>query len=987
VDVDVRIAVNTGEVLAPLSPTLDPGEGIVGDVVNTAARLQGAAPTNGILAGEATVQLTRDLVDYAVCEPVIVKGKPDPVPVWQVVSTQSLGKSLRPPASDSPFVGRQPELQLLQGIFQRAIGEPGLQLVSVVGEPGIGKSRLVSELEQRLAVDDRGVSMLRGRCLAYGEGIGLWPLGELVKGHLGLAETDSADVARLRLDQAVAGMPDSAWLGARLAPLVGLGGEGGEREEVFTAWQRFFDEVASQQPLVLVLEDLHWAHPTVLAFVQYFAEWSSGVSILVICTARPELFEAHPQWAGGLANATTIALRPLDANDTVVLARSLLGRFVSSSAREAALVERSGGNPLYAEEYARLLAERSEVAAADVPMPDTVQALISARIDTLPLERKELLHDAAVVGKAFWSGAVAALSGREEAAVRAALHELARKELIRRSRTSSIPGDDEYLFWHDLVHQVAYQQIPRGDRIEMHRRTAEWIERTSGARLGDRAELVAHHYQEALSLARITKQGDPEPLRHATVRSLSLAGERALGADVDHAEKLISDGLQLARSDDPERGWMLCLLGECYFHQGRHIQARDLLEDAVVAAREAGDIQTIGAARILGMQVVWIMGDVAASRRYAREAVDELRQEPATVLLPRALGWYGCVYMLAGEMETARPILDEAIAVGVEVGDRLGVALAQIWRGMVDAVSGESDGSPDFLEATRTLLDLGSSIAPQGPHNHADAALAWYGPGAAKVLFNEAIEYAQRIHVRTWEMQATAELPWSLFDLGEWDEVLAVADRVLAWARTSGAVNPGMLVAPQKARVLALRGDVVGAREVLRGVVDSVRGSRQPQDIGPAYSCAAFIEHLDSNPDNARALIADLGPAAISLFTPIAENCRILLADGFVDDACRIIESAPPKVAPRVDHALSSARANVAEIRGERDAGELYGTAAERWRVFGDVYELAHALAGKARTLEAVGSREAATARAEADALFERLGVRRLPHAPRASVR
>src|SRR5262249_12408375 len=157
-------------------------------------------------------------------------------------------------------------------------------------------------------------------------------------------------------DQAVAGMPDSAWLGARLAPLIGLAGEGGEREEIFTAWQRFFDEVASQQPLVLVFEDMHWAHPTVLAFVQHLAEWSAGVPMLVICTARPELFEAHPQWAGGLANATTIALRPLDPKDTTVLAQSLLGRLVSSGAREAALVERSGGNPLYAEEYARLLA-------------------------------------------------------------------------------------------------------------------------------------------------------------------------------------------------------------------------------------------------------------------------------------------------------------------------------------------------------------------------------------------------------------------------------------------------------------------------------------------------------------------------------------------------------------------------------------------------------------------------------------------------------
>ena len=401
-------------------------------------------------------------------EPVSLKGKSGPVAVWLAVSARTASGERRE-TSATPFVGRRTELELLQRVYERALAEPGLQLVTVVGEPGVGKSRLVAELAGWLDAHPASPVVRRGRCLAYGDGIGFWPLAEVVKAQLGIGETDTEDEARTKLTFGVEEMTDAPWLRTHLAPLVGLPGESGEREGVFAAWQQFLDEVAARTPLVLVIEDIHWADPAMLAFMRHLAEWSSGVPIVLACTTRPELLEAHAGWGGDLVNATTVAVRPLNDHHTSALVRALLRRVVDSTAAATTLAARCGGNPLYAEEYARLLTDRTAGADADIAMPDTVHALIAARIDTLPVERKALLHDAAVIGRAFWAGALAEVGDRDVVDVRAQLHELARKELIRRARISTVPGDEEYMFWHDLVHDVAYQQIPRARRATLHR--------------------------------------------------------------------------------------------------------------------------------------------------------------------------------------------------------------------------------------------------------------------------------------------------------------------------------------------------------------------------------------------------------------------------------------------------------------------------------------------------------------------------------------
>jgi len=269
---------------------------------------------------------------------------------------------------------------------------------------------------------------------------------------------------------------DDPWIESHLRPLVGLSGgaEGGadRRDEAFTAWRRFFEGLADERPLVLVFEDLHWADENLLDFVDHLIDWATGIPLLVVCTARPELLARRPGWGGGKPNALTISLSPLSDEETARLFGELLERSVLPADTQAELLARAGGNPLYAEEYARALRERGRIEQ----LPETVQGMIAARLDLLELEQKKLIQDAAVVGKSFWLGALVLITDEERGVLEERLHALERKEFVRRERASSLAGDAEYAFRHLLVRDVAYGQIPRGERAEKHRRAAEWLE-------------------------------------------------------------------------------------------------------------------------------------------------------------------------------------------------------------------------------------------------------------------------------------------------------------------------------------------------------------------------------------------------------------------------------------------------------------------------------------------------------------------------------
>ncbi|HSI97285.1 MAG TPA: AAA family ATPase, partial [Gaiellaceae bacterium] len=450
---ELRVGVTTGEALVSLGASPSEGEGMAsGDVVNTAARLQSAAPVNGVLADEATYRATRQAIEYGEAPSVEAKGKLEPISVWEPLAARSrFGIDVTHHAR-AELVGRERELSVLRDAFERARHERIPQLITLVAVPGMGKSRLVYELSKIVDADPELVTWRQGRCLAYGDGVAFWALAEVVKAQAGILERDTeqetAEKLRSAVDDAFVDETDARWIESHLRPLVGLEsdtGLGGDRRgEAFAAWRRFLEALAEQRPLVLVLEDLHWADEGLLDFVDELVDWVSGVPLLVVCSARPELLERRPGWGGGKLNASTLGLSPLSSEQTALLISHVLERSLLPAEIQKALLERAEGNPLYAEQFAQLYLERGS--AEDLPLPETLQGIVAARLDGLSGEEKAALQDASVFGKVFWTGAL----GRKGEAT-ALLHSLERKGFLTRQRRTSVEGEDEWAFAHMLL--------------------------------------------------------------------------------------------------------------------------------------------------------------------------------------------------------------------------------------------------------------------------------------------------------------------------------------------------------------------------------------------------------------------------------------------------------------------------------------------------------------------------------------------------------
>ncbi len=568
VDIHVRVGVTTGEALVSLGAHPEEGEGMAsGDVVNTAARLQSAAPTDGVLVDERTFRSTDRGIVYDEVEPVVAKGKSEPVVVYRASQTRSrLPEQAR--VDNLPIIGRGTEVGLLVGAFERARSTPTTQLVTVIGAPGIGKTRLVQELGSHVE-DVAGLVRWRvGRSLAYGDGVAFWALREMLKLEAGILESDTADAAAGKLDLAVGGVlvteHDRAWVGRHLRPLVGLeqqsmvAAEGGQAE-AFAAWRRFFEALAEHRTTVLVFEDLHWADDALLDFVDVLVERAGGVPLLVVCTARPELLERRSGWGGGKTNAHAIMLAPLSTSDTARLVGELLDQALLPAETQQALLARAEGNPLYALEYVRMLRDRGllvhqgggwVLVGTPDQLPESIHGIIAARLDTLDEAEKQLVGDSAVIGRAGWVGAAAAISGTSEWQVEELLHRLERKQLLIRARRSTVEGEVEFSFVHALTQEVAYSQIPRVERAQKHERVAAWIEQLAGPR-DDKAELLAHHYTAALTLREQTGE-DTAGLRPRAAAALVIAGRQAAAVNAhDAAARHLQAALGLTDAGAP----------------------------------------------------------------------------------------------------------------------------------------------------------------------------------------------------------------------------------------------------------------------------------------------------------------------------------------------------------------------------------------------------------------------------------------------------
>jgi class 3 adenylate cyclase/tetratricopeptide (TPR) repeat protein len=980
-DLHVRVGINTGEAVVAVGARPEHGEGIVtGDVVNTAARIESAAPVNAVAVSEQTHRATSRVFDYEPLPPVSVKGKAEPLPLWRAEAARSRFGSDVSDRFRTPFVGRELEKPLLIGIFERATQQRSVQLVTVVGEPGVGKTRLIAELGDFVDAKPGLFRWRQGRCLPYGEGITFWALGEILKAEAGILESDSADIAAGKLDGAVPPEePERRWLLERLAPLVGVeAASPAERQELFTAWRRFLEGLAAAGPTVLVFEDLHWADEALLDFLEHLVEWSQGVPLLVLCAARPELYERRPGWSAGLRNAHTINLSPLSNEETAELVSHLISATVLSPELEQAVLERAGGNPLYAEEFVRLLADRG-LGADELTLPETVQALIAARLDTLSPERKSLLQDAAVLGKVFWAGAVAEIGARDLPEVEQALHELALKELVRPSRTSSMEGESEYSFWHLLVRDVAYGQIPRAERARRHRAAAAWIERKGGERVEDLAEVLAHHYVQALELAETLGDAEQaEELRLPTRRFLTLAGERALGLDTVQAEARLARALELAPPDDPERARLLVRWADAVAQAGRGRDAADALDEALALLARQRDIETTAQALSIRSRVSQRLADGQAIGLAAR-AVELLEQEPPGPALVAAYSQLSSVQWLSGLFSEAVASVDRAVA----LAERLGLpepARALGYRGMARAYLGEPDGIVELERALDMLLESGAGRdAAVVLNNMAIARYPLEGPAASLAAFEAGFAFCRERGIGELERGIAANCLGLLAELGRVDEALARTEEVAPALEASRQTT-----------------DLVEARAVALAICNS-RGER-PDDakIDWLTETGRRVDHVDTTtlalasaaaalvaeaPDRARGILSELEQRAGVQRTPYYPRQLLPLvrtALAAVDRALaeRLVDRIEPKY-PLDEHALCAARAQLAEHAGElAEAAVLHADAAARWKEFGNVPERAYALQGRGRCLLALGEPGSEEPLREAHELFASMGYK-----------
>jgi class 3 adenylate cyclase/tetratricopeptide (TPR) repeat protein len=855
-DSQVRVGVTSGEALV----SHDPAGGVdaVGDVVNTAARLESAAPLGGVLVDEWTYRATDRAIRYDPAEAVDAKGKSEPVEAWVAVGARSIVPE-QARVGGLPLVGRDAEADVLRGALDRARGEPSTQLVSVIGEPGIGKTRLVEELLGHVEEIPELITWRRGRSLSYGEGVAFWALGEMVKAQAGILESDAADMAVAKLGEAVEmvilDQRDRAWVSRHLRPLVGVestdsSGEHGQLE-AFAAWRRFFEALAEDGPTVLVFEDIHWADDALLDFIDLLADRAGAVPLLLVCTARPELLERRPSWGGGKPNASTLSLTPLSDEDTARLVAALLDQGLLPAEVQQALLERSEGNPLYAQEYVRMLQDRGLLVRSDggwvltgqaEGLPESIQGIIAARLDTLSPAEKLFIHDAAVIGRTAWTSAVCHLTSRSVWEADETLHRLERRQLLERVRRSSIEGQTEFAFAHALTRDVAYQQIRRKDRALKHEIAAQWIDQLASIR-DDKAELLADHYRNAIELRR--QLGDDtthlEP-RARTVYTDAAKQARALynyAAAVQHYRA----ALELTpESDLPARAQLM--LGEARSLTFLNTADLTLLEATIRAQVAAED--WAGAALAEDIASAWYdrnTSDGELADYHSEQAAGHLRRAPVTDETCHVAGNRCLWLMLRGEAAESLELATRMLSAAQDEGLEIGVASLLAARGIARVVLGDVDGIDDQRQASETADRLNDPLAMSGYGNLAEALRGFGRMGEADEAYRMGERAVRRFGSPTHLMWILSEQAVQAYHHADWE----TADRLLARIDISSPLDE-ISVAFTRGRLNAARGQPDAALVDATTTVSFARSHSNIEYLCGALALEAFAWHWNREP-------------------------------------------------------------------------------------------------------------------------------------------
>jgi class 3 adenylate cyclase/ATP/maltotriose-dependent transcriptional regulator MalT len=645
--VEVRIGIESGEVVIEETESTF----ATGEAVNVAARLQQAAAAGEILIGPGLHARAGAGIRSEELDPIDVRGLERPLPVWRLEGTaEDNGRALHLSAR---FVGREAELELLENTYRRAVRDKRAHVVTMYGEPGVGKSRLAREFIAGL----ERTTVLVGRCLPYGEGITYWPLAEMVKAAAGIADDDPAEEALDKLRECCGEEAVAELLGLAFGVLDAVSGERSAQEIAWAAVE-LATELAGAQPLVLGFEDIHWAEDPLLDLIEHLAERVRDVPLLIVCLARVELFDQRPDWGGGRRRSTAIELEPLALEESEELVDALVAEHGLSPVERATLLEKSEGNPLFLEETVRMLAEQGS--NVDGRIPDTVQALIAARIDRLPRRAKAVLQRAAVVGRVFWEGALVALSHDAED-VREAIEELERRDFVIREERSTISGERAYRFKHVLIRDVAYAGLSKGARAELHRKFAAWLQQRGVEEL---VEIRAYHLDHAVELLAELDGTAPGELVSEAAAALTGAGTRALAREANRSgRKLLLRAVELEPT-----------LERRYQAARAAVRLTDLpaisieMEAVRAAAAEAGDRRLEGRALTALADVALSRdADVPRARELGTHAFEVLPEDDDhgrfdALAVLSAAGWW------EGDLESVRRYSEESL----EVARRLG---------------------------------------------------------------------------------------------------------------------------------------------------------------------------------------------------------------------------------------------------------------------------------------------------------------------------
>jgi class 3 adenylate cyclase len=842
-----RIGVNSGEVVAG-----DPAAGqsfATGDAINVAARLEQAAAPGEILLGEAARGLLDGRVTVEPVEPLALKGKSAPVRAFRVLGVEADAPPPPPPVGRSPFVGREAELRLLRESFDRCVEEHACRLVTVLGPPGIGKSRLVREALDGVA--SRG-SVLVGRCPPYGEGITYLPLLDIVRQ---LAPSGAVELAAL-----VAGEKDGERVADLVAGALGLSPTRVPSEETQWAVRRLFEALARRRPLVVALDDVHWAEPTFLELVEHVVALARGAPILVVCLARPELLDARPSWGARGGGGDTIQLEPLAGDDARALVER--GRWAAGVSPDIAgrVLEAAEGNPLFLEQLLAVQTEDGE----NIGVPPTIQAVLAARIDRLPSAERLVIQRAAVQGRVFSRGALAELvPGEEPAEVDDALGGLERRELVRRDRRG-LGGEDAFRFAHGLIRDAAYQFLRKETRSELHERLAWWLERTAARELGEQEELVGYHFEQAyVYRAELGPVGEGEfRLASEAATRLDASGRRALSrSDFPAAIKLLERAAALLAHDDRARADILACLGAALTETGGLADARRVLEDAIRSARTIGDERLEAHARVEELSLDLQVETHAATSRI-RSRGEPIRQtfeaHDDDIGLCKLWRLRGLVHWLECHSAAADAAWGQAAEHAREAGDRRKFSDILLWlassalvgplparfairrcEAMREEVTGDRyarawilrplaalhamearfDVARALLEESRcALAELGVTLSSASGHEEARVAMLAGDPAAAERCLRDGYEKLEAMGEKALLSSTAAELAEAVYSQGRYDEAGELTEASEALAAPDD-VSAQVVWRGVRAKVLAKRGYSDDAERLARNGV------------------------------------------------------------------------------------------------------------------------------------------------------------------------